>query len=70
MASNSFDITLLKGSIQETEFTEDIVTECLARCSDCKGEYVNFVLRHKFVCHCICHKTTTLHHQQGELNIL
>jgi hypothetical protein len=71
MASNSFDTTLLKGSIQETGFTEDIVTECLtARCSECKGEYVNLVLRHKFVCRCACHKTITAHHKREDLNIL
>jgi hypothetical protein len=56
MDSNSCKTSLLKNSIQETEFTEDIVTECLtANCSECEGEYVNIILHHKFVCRCECH---------------
>jgi hypothetical protein len=40
MASNSLDTTLLKGSIQETDFQDDIVTESLtARCPEFRGEY-------------------------------
>ena len=46
MTSNSLDVTLLKGSIQEIDLTEDVVTERLtARCSERRGEYVNFATR-------------------------
>lgn len=71
MVSSSCETSLLNGSIQETKFAEDIVTECLTTtCAECKGEYVNPVLRHKFLCHCVCHETITTHHKQGDLNIL
>ena len=57
MLSKPYITPLLERSIPETEFKVDIVTECLTTtCSECKGEYVNLVFSHKFLCTCKCHK--------------
>jgi hypothetical protein len=66
MDDNSYDTSVSKGSIGEPcHFREDIVTGCLtATCSECKGEYVNLVLHHKFVCLCSCHRIIRINKQQ------
>jgi hypothetical protein len=56
MVSSHYAAPILEHSIPEPEFKVDIVTVCLTTtCSECNGEYVNVVLRHKFVCKCECH---------------
>jgi hypothetical protein len=56
MITSNYATPTLEHSIPDAEFKIDIVTVCLTTsCSECKGEYVNVVLRHKFVCRCECH---------------
>lgn len=54
---NNIHIQKYSSSMKLSELHTDTVSTCLTDdCKDCTGSYINELLGHKLLCHCLCHR--------------